>query len=71
MLTDHEKAAALEIVLGAKDPADFPVINDRLCREFPNVQTDDLISLWREAGSRQLAEAEELEKFARMRRARL
>ena len=32
--------------------------------------TDDLISLWREAGERQMAEAEELEEYARMRRAR-
>ena len=67
MLTDHEKAAALEIVLGAKDPADFPVINDRLCREFPDIQTDDLIALWREAGERQLAEAEELEAYSKQR----
>ncbi len=47
----------------------FGVVNDRLCREFPNIQTDDLIALYREAGERQMAEAEELEKFARMRRA--
>ena len=67
MLNETEKAAALEIVLSAKDPEDFPVINDRLYREFPNVQTDDLISLWREAGERQMAEADALEAWARQR----
>ena len=70
MLNVTEKAAALEIVLSAKSPEDFPIIDDRLCREFPSIETDDLITLWREAGARHLAEAEELEKFARMRRAR-
>ncbi len=64
MLTDHEIEAALEIVLGAKDPAEFPVIQDRLCREFPDIQTDDLIALWREAGERQLTEADALEAWA-------
>ncbi len=64
MLTDHEKAAALEIVLVAKDPEDFPIINARLCREFPNIQTDDLVALWREAGERQLAEGDALEAWA-------
>ncbi len=42
MLAHREKAAALEIVLGAKDPEDFPIVNDRLCRQFPNIVTDDL-----------------------------
>ena len=69
MLTNQEKAAALEIVLAAKDPEDFPVINDRLCREFPNIATDDLIALWREAGERQLAEADALEAWAKKRQA--
>lgn len=69
MLTDHEKAAALQIVMGASDPEDFPSINDRLCREFPSVDTDDLIALWREAGERQLAEANELRAYMRRRRA--
>ena len=67
MLTDHNKAAALEIVLAAKDPEDFPIINDRLCREFPEIQTDDLIALWREAGEKQLAEADALEAWAEKR----
>ncbi len=70
MLNVTEKVATLEIVLSAKDPEDFPIIDDRLCREFPSIETDDLIALWREAGARQLAEAEELEEFARMRHAR-
>ena len=30
----------------------------------------DVIALWREAGARQLAEADELEEYGRMRRAR-
>jgi len=69
MLTEIEKATALKIVLASDDPEEFGVVNDRLCQEFPNIQTDDLIALWREAGERQISEAEELEKFARMRRA--
>lgn len=69
MLTETEKATALKIVLSSHDPEAFGAVNDRLCREFPNIQTDDLISLWREAGERQMAEAEELAEFARRRRA--
>jgi hypothetical protein len=64
MLNETEKAVALETVLAAKDEKDFPIINDRLCREFPNIQTDDLIALWREAGDRQMAEADALEAWA-------
>ncbi len=64
MLNETEKAVALEIVLAAKDEKDFPIINDRLCRGFPNIQTDDLIALWREAGDRQMAEADALEAWA-------
>ena len=67
MLTEIEKATALKIVLASDDPEAFGAVNDRLCREFPNIQTDDLISLWREAGERQMAEAEELAEFARRR----
>ena len=64
MLNETEKAVALETVLTAKDEKDFPIINDRLCGEFPNIQTDDLIALWREAGDRQMAEADALEAWA-------
>ncbi len=64
MLNETEKAVALETVLGAKDEKDFPTINDRLCREFPNIQTDDLIALWRDAGDRRMAEADALEAWA-------
>ncbi len=67
MLTDHERATALKIAMKAADPEEFGAVDDRLCREFPNIQTDDLIALWREAGARQLAEADALEEFARMR----
>ena len=67
MLTNTEKATALEIVLSCADPEAFGATADRLCREFPTVTTDDLILLWREAGARQLAEAEDLERFARRR----
>ena len=67
MLNETEKAAALEIVLAAKGPEDFPIINDRLCREFRKIETDDLISLGREAGERQMAEADALEAWARQR----
>ena len=69
MLTNTEKATALNIVLASDDPEDFGAVNDRLCRKYPNITTDDLIALWREAGERQLAEAEELRRFAQMRRA--
>ena len=69
MLTETEKATALKIVLASDDQEEFGAVNDRLCREFPNIQTDDLISLWREAGERQMAEADALEAFAKQRRA--
>ena len=69
MLTNTERATALKIVLSshAMEEEEFGAINDRLCRAFPKIEKDDLISLWREAGERQLEEADELEKFARMR----
>ncbi len=70
MLTNTERATALNIVLSSHDPEEFAAINDRLCRQLPNITTEDLVSLWREAGERQLVEAEELEEFARMRHAR-
>ncbi len=64
MLTDHERSTALKIVLSSHDPEEFDAVNDRLCREFPNIVTDDLIALWREAGERQIAEADALEARA-------
>ena len=67
MLTNTERAAALQIVLSSHDLEEFGAVNDRLCREFPNIVTDDLIALYREAGERQLAEAEALEAYARQR----
>ncbi len=70
MLTEAEKATALKIVLASDDPEEFGAVNDRLCREFPNIVTDDLVSLWREAAERKLTEANELERFARMRDAK-
>ncbi len=68
----HDGANTVTKMLGlaCHDPEKFGAVNDRLCREFPNIVIDDLIALWREAGERQLAEAEELAEFARMRRAR-
>jgi len=69
MLADTEKLTAMKIVLEAHDPEAFGAVNDRLCRDFPNITTDDLIALWREAGERNMAEANELEEFAQARRA--
>ena len=63
-MTNTEKTAALKIVLSSHDPEEFGAVNDRLCGKYPNITTDDLIALWREAGERQLAEAEELEARA-------
>ncbi len=67
MLNETEREAALEIVLSATDSEKFSSITDRLCQEFPDIEPDDLISLWREAGERQLAEADALETYARQR----
>ncbi len=69
MLTEIEKATALKIVLANDDPEEFGAVNDRLCREFPNITTDDLIALWREAGERQMAEADALEAWVHGSRA--
>ncbi len=68
MLTNTERATALKIVLSSHDPEEFGAVNDRLCREFPGITTEDLIALWREAGERQLTEADVLEAYARQRR---
>ena len=67
MLTDHERATALKIAMKAADPEEFGAVDDRLCREFPTITTDDLVALWREAGARQLAEADALEAWAKKR----
>lgn len=68
MLTKSERAAALKIVLASHDPEEFDAVNDRLCRQFPKITTEDLVSLWREAGERRMAEADELEAWGRQRR---
>ena len=67
MLTNTERATALKIVISSH-PEEFGAVNDRLCRQFPAVTTDDLISLWREAGERQMAEADALEAWGQQRR---
>lgn len=64
MLTNTERATALKIVLASAGSKEFGAVNDRLCRQCPNITTQDLIALWREAGERQLAEADELETWA-------
>ncbi len=63
MLTDKERATALKIMLSSHDPEEYAAVDDRLCREFPTITTEDLVMLWREAAERQLAEAGELEKL--------
>ncbi len=47
MLNTADREAALEIVMTSTDPEDFPAVNDRLCREFPSIELDDLVSIWR------------------------
>ncbi len=64
MLTNTKRATALKIVLLSHDPEEFAAVNDRLHHQFPTITTEDLVSLWREAGERQLAEADALEAFA-------
>ena len=63
MLNETEKATALNIVLASDDPEDFGAVDDRLCGQFPNITTEDLIALYREAGDRQMAEADALEEY--------
>ncbi len=70
MLTNTERSTALKIVLSSHDPEEFAAINDRLCSDFPNITTDDLIALWREAGERKMAEADALEAYGAQRLAR-
>ena len=67
MLTETERADALKIVIAISDPKDFAATDDRLCAKFPEIETEDLASLWEEAGERVTAEAEELRRFARLR----
>ncbi len=64
MLTDMQRALAIKITLDTHDPEEFGTVDDRLCREYPNITTDDLLALWREAGERQMAEADALEARA-------
>ncbi len=64
MLTDMQRALAIKIMLDTHDPEKFGAVDDRLCRKYPNITTEDLIALWREAGARQMAEADALEARA-------
>ena len=68
MLTNTERATSLKIVISSHDPEEFGAVNDRLCRQFPTITTEDLVSLWREAGERKMAEADELEAWGQQRR---
>ena len=55
MLNETELAAALEIVMGGKDPEEFACINDRLCRQFPNITTEARVAVagsWRASDGR-------------------
>ncbi len=70
MLNETDREAALKIVLACHDPEEFGAVNDRLCREFPSITTEDLIALWRKAAERQLAEADALEAYGAQRLAR-
>ena len=52
MLTDTERAAALKIILLTSDPEEYAAVDDRLCAKYPAIETEDLASLWQEAGER-------------------
>ncbi len=67
MLTETERADAWKIVVAITDPKDLAAINDRLCAQYPAIESEDLISLWDEASDRMKAEAEELRRFKRLR----
>ena len=41
MLTDMQRALAIEIMLDTHDPKEFGAVNDRLCREFPKELAPD------------------------------
>ena len=45
----------------------FAATDDRLCAKFPEIETEDLASLWQEASERATAEAEELRRLKRLR----
>ncbi len=65
MLTDIERTEAINIALAAGADNDFDAIDDQLCRAFPRITTEELVAIWREAAERQLAEADQLEDYAR------
>ena len=52
MLTDTEKAEALKIMVAITDLKDSTAIDDRLCAQYPAIESEDLVSLWREAFDR-------------------
>ena len=65
MLTDIERTEAINIALAAGADDDLNTINAQLCRAFPRITTEELVAIWREAGERQLAEADRLEDYTR------
>ena len=65
MLTDIERTEAIKIALAAGADDDLSAIDDQLCRAFPRITTEELVAIWREAGERQLAEANQLEDYGR------
>ncbi len=65
MLTSDERTKAINIALAANADDDFNAVDDQICRAFPSITTEELVAIWREAGQRRLAEADQLEAYAR------
>ena len=67
MLTDEEREQILGVILKAESAYDFRAVDAWLVRDFPNIETGDMVALFREAGRRQLAEADALEAYQKQR----
>ncbi len=64
MLNETDREAALALMMSASDETVMKAIDSEICRTFSSVETGELVALWREAGERQLDEADALEAWA-------
>lgn len=70
MLNETDREAALALMMTAGDETMMKAVDGEIRRTFPNIETGELVALWREAGERQIAEANALEAYGAQRRVR-
>ena len=70
MLNETDRETALALMMTAGDETMMKAVDGEIRRTFPNIETGELVALWREAGERQIAEANALEAYGAQRRVR-